>query len=94
MADTDFAKQKAAIRGRFTREDELALLWMPEYIKEFPQAVNGISLKWEKCKFIRAGSNLVPKAFGVYCFSISLGEPFPDGIHVPLYIGKASDQYL
>jgi len=95
-SSTDFAKQKSAIVGRFAKEDALTLEWMPEYIKEFPKVIKNVPLplKWEKCKFVRAAENLIPQKFGVYCFSIILGDPFPKEFHLPLYIGKASDQYL
>jgi hypothetical protein len=64
------------------------------YIEEFPQAVAGITLHWEQCKFIEASLPMVPKQFGVYCFAVNLGLPFPNQMHLPVYVGKASDIYL
>src|SRR5215207_2915877 len=96
MAGTDFAVQKAAIAGRFERESKYNLEWFPEYVDEFPNALAPVPqpFVWASCKFIAAARSMVPAKFGVYCFAIDLGDPFPDKIHLPLYIGKASDQYL
>lgn len=96
MAGTDFAVQKAAIAGRFERESKYNLEWFPEYVDEFPNALAPIPqpFAWDSCKFIAAAKSMVPAKFGVYCFAIDLGDPFPNKIHLPLYIGKASDQYL
>lgn len=90
----DFATQRAAISGRITRDYEFNLQWLPQYLEEFPQAMNGLALNWEKCKFIPDAQSLVPDSHGVYCFSINLGQPFPKNIHIPLYIGKAAPGYL
>jgi hypothetical protein len=90
----DFATQKAAISGRFARNYELNLQWLPQYVEEFPKAMNGVKLNWEKCKFVPDAQSLVPDNHGVYCFSINLGQPFPQNIHLPLYIGKAAPGYL
>jgi len=96
MTGTDFAVQKAAICGRFERESQYNLAWYPEYVEEFPKVLDPVPqpFAWESCKFIAAAKNLVPDKFGVYCFAIDLGEPFPKNIHLPLYIGKANEQYL
>ena len=90
----DFAIQKAAISGRFAKNYEFNLQWLPQYVEEFPKAVNGVKLNWHKCKFVPDAQSLVPNKHGVYCFSIDLGQPFPENIHVPLYIGKAAPGYL
>ena len=96
MAGTDFAVQKAAIAGRFERESNYILEWFPEFVDEFPKVLAPVPqpFAWESCKFIAAAKATVPAKFGVYCFAIDLGEPFPNEVHLPLYIGKASDQYL
>jgi hypothetical protein len=90
----DFATQKAAIAGYFSQDYELTLQWFPQYIEDFPQAMNGITLQWNKCKFVSASQVLIPNNHGVYCFSVGLGKPFPDDAHIPLYIGKAAPGYL
>jgi hypothetical protein len=90
----DFATQKAAISGHFSRNYELNLQWLPQYVEEFPKAMNGVKINWEKCKFVPDAQSLVPDNHGVYCFSINLGQPFPQNIHLPLYIGKAAPGYL
>jgi hypothetical protein len=90
----DFATQKAAISGYFAKDYELTLQWLPQYVEEFPKAMDGVSLKWNKCKFILACESLIPDNHGVYCFSIDLGKPFPENVHLPLYIGKAAPGYL
>ncbi|MDZ8241406.1 MAG: hypothetical protein RMZ69_30330 [Nostoc sp. ChiQUE01a] len=72
----DFATQKAAISGYFAKDYELTLQWLPQYVEEFPKAMDGVSLKWNKCKFILACESLVPDNHGVYCFSIDLGKLF------------------
>lgn len=90
----DFAKQKDAIQGYFPKDLEFNIQWLPLYIEEFPQAVRDIELSWNKCKFLKASKSMIPDAHGVYCFSINLGNPFPDDIHLPLYIGKAAPGYL
>jgi hypothetical protein len=96
MSDDTFGAfpQKAAIAGKFARDYTLTLSWLPIYIEEFPQAVAGIELRWERCKFIQAASPMVPKQFGVYCFAVNLGFPFPENMNLPVYVGKASDQFL
>ncbi|MBV9925649.1 MAG: hypothetical protein JOZ96_11580 [Acidobacteria bacterium] len=96
MADTDFAKQKEAILGRFSKETQFTLDWYPEYVEDFPKALEKIThpIQWESCKFVAAAKHTIPKKFGVYCFSVDLGEPFPKKLHLPLYVGKASEQYL
>jgi hypothetical protein len=93
---TDFAVQKDAILGRFARETKYMLEWFPEFVEEFPKALDKVPqpLVWDSCKFIAAAKSTVPDKFGVYCFAIELGDPFPKKVHVPLYIGKATDQYL
>lgn len=93
---SDFAKQKAAIAGVFARDIAFNLEWFPQYIEEFPTALKGVPqpLEWHSCKFVPANMDQVPDNFGVYCFSIDLGDPFPKKIHLPLYIGKAANQYL
>jgi hypothetical protein len=93
---SDFAKQKGAIAGVFARDIAFNLEWFPQYIEEFPTALKGVPqpLDWHSCKFVPANVDQVPNNFGVYCFSIDLGEPFPKKFHLPLYIGKASNQYL
>jgi hypothetical protein len=90
----DFAIQKAAIAGRLQRDHEFTLQWLPQYIDEFPVAMRNVRLNWQKCNFIRDAQNLVPETYGVYCFSTKLGIPFADDLHIPLYIGKAAQQYL
>jgi hypothetical protein len=90
----DFATQKAAISGHFARDYEFKLQWLPHYIEEFPKATRGVNLNWKSCKFVRAAQEQVPDKHGVYCFSIKLGKPFPEDIHLPLYIGKAAPGYL
>lgn len=90
----DFATQKAAISGHFSREHELVLRWLPYYVEDFPTAMKGIKLEWTNCKFVKEASVKVPDRHGVYCFSIKLGFPFPDKVHLPLYIGKAAPGYL
>jgi hypothetical protein len=90
----DFATQKDAIAGYFEKEYELNLQWLPQYVEDFPKVMGEIMLKWEKCKFVSASQQMIPEKHGVYCFSIQLGEPFPDTIHIPLYIGKAAPGYL
>lgn len=90
----DFATQKAAIAGHFEKEYELTLKWLPQYIEEFPQVMQSIKLDWQKCNFIRDAHTVIPDKYGVYCFSVKLGEPFADGLHIPLYIGKAGQQHL
>lgn len=86
--------QQAAIAGHFERDASLTLTWLPQYIDEFPKAINSIPLKWNSCKFVKDAQINVPEQFGVYCFSVDLGVPFPDRMHLPLYIGKAADQFL
>jgi hypothetical protein len=86
--------QRSAIAGRFAKDYELALRWLPEYMEEFPAAVKGIALNWESCKFVPDAQILIPEKHGVYCFSVNLGPPFPEPFHVPLYIGAAPNQYL
>jgi hypothetical protein len=90
----DFATQKDAIAGCFDRDYELHLHWLPQYVEEFPKAMNGVTLNWDKCKFVSASQTMIPDNHGVYCFSIQLGNPFPEIIHIPLYIGKAAPGYL
>ena len=90
----DLATQRAAISGHFARDYEFTLQWLPQYVEEFPQAMQGVKLTWQKCKFMQNAQNLIPNNHGVYCFSIYLGEPFPETIHIPLYIGKAAPGYL
>ncbi len=101
MSDTskkiDVATQTKAIYGRFAKDLTLNLRWLPMYVDDFPKALDKItaSLKWEGgFKFISATANLIPEKHGVYCFSVDLGYPFPEKIHLPLYIGKAPNQYL
>lgn len=96
MADSiyEFAVQKSAIAGRFSRDFEFTLQWLPQYIEEFPKAMQNIQLNWQKCNFIRDAQSSVPKKYGVYCFSTKLGKPFAEEFHIPLYIGKAAQQYL
>jgi len=90
----DFAKTTKAIHGVFQKDYCLHLQWFPEYIDNFSQAVNNVSLDWQKCKFVSASKGLIPDSHGVYCFSILLENPLPSEIHVPLYIGKAAPGYL
>lgn len=93
----DVAVQKSAILGRFEKERTLNLQWLPMYVDEFPKALDQVSspLKWEGgYKFISSNKQLIPDNHGVYCFSVDLGEPFPKKIHLPLYIGKAPNQFL
>ena len=90
----DFATQKDAIAGCFDREHEFHLHWLPEYVEEFSQAMQEVDLNWEKCKFVSSAQDIIPESHGVYCFSLLLGEPFPESIHIPLYIGKAAPGYL
>ena len=96
MSDTDFAKQRDALLGRFSKETQFTLDWFPEYVEDFPKALEKIThpIQWESCKFVAAAKNTIPKRFGVYCFSVDLGDPFPKKLHLPLYVGKASEQYL
>ena len=56
--------------------------------------MQAIQLNWQNCNFIRDAQDIVPDRYGVYCFSTRLGKPFADDLHVPLYIGKAAQQYL
>ena len=86
--------QQAAIAGRFDRNTRLTLTWLPQYIEEFPQIISGVPLKWNSCKFVKGAQINVPEQFGVYCFAVDLGPPFPEPMHLPLYVGKAADQYL
>ncbi|HBQ98458.1 MAG: hypothetical protein J7524_12705 [Roseofilum sp. Belize BBD 4] len=90
----DFATQKDAIAGCFSRDYELNLNWLPEYVDEFSTVMNRVTLKWQKCKFVSASEVMIPDNHGVYCFSTQLGYPFPEEIHIPLYIGKAAPGYL
>ncbi|MCA1994997.1 MAG: hypothetical protein LDL41_23545 [Coleofasciculus sp. S288] len=90
----DFAVQKAAIAGRFEKDYELTIKWLPQYIEGFSQAMKNIELDWRKCNFIRDAQDAIPESYGVYCFSTKLGKPFADDLHIPLYIGKAAQQYL
>lgn len=90
----DFATQNAAISGHFVKDYEFTLQWLPQYIDEFPQAMQGVKLNWQKCKFMANAQTLIPNAHRVYCFSIYLGEPFPETLHLPVYIGKAAPGYL
>jgi hypothetical protein len=90
----DFATQKAAIAGHIERDYEFTLQWLPQYIDEFPQAMQNVQLNWQKCNFIRDAQSMVPDNDGVYCFSTKLGMPFADDLHIPLYIGKAAQQHL
>lgn len=90
----DFAKQQSAIAGHFARDYEFTLQWLPEYVEEFHKAMKGVILNWNKCKFVPAAQSQIPDSHGVYCFSIDLGEPFPENVHIPLYIGKAAPGYL
>lgn len=93
----DVAVQTEAIYGRFEKDRTLHLQWLPMFVDEFPKALEKVSkpLKWDGGhKFISATKILIPKKHGVYCFSVDLGEPFPAKIHLPLYIGKAPNQYL
>ncbi len=93
-APYDFATQKAAIAGRFSKDYEFTLQWLPQYIEEFPVAMQAIQLNWQKCNFIRDAQTSIPNKYGVYCFSTKLGKPFAEDFHIPLYIGKAAQQYL
>lgn len=90
----DFAIQKAAIAGRFSKDYEFTLKWLPHYVEEFPKAMRDIELTWQKCKFVRDAQSQIPRKHGVYCFSTKLGTPFAEDIQLPLYIGKAAPQYL
>jgi hypothetical protein len=90
----DFAIQKAAISGRFAKDYEFTMQWLPQYVEEFPQAMRDVQLNWQECKFVRDAQIQIPDKYGVYCFSTKLGKPFADDLHVPLYIGKAGQQYL
>ena len=96
MSDDVFGafSQQGAIAGRFDKNTRLNLTWLPQYIEEFPEILNGMPLKWSKCKFVKGSQLNVPEQFGVYCFATDLGVPFPDRVHLPLYVGKASEQYL
>lgn len=96
MSSTDFAVQKDAIVGRFDREYTHDFDWSPQYIKEFPKALPPVPLPlvWRHCKFVPSAKHMVPDQHGVYCFSVDLGQPFPEKIHLPLYIGKAAPAYL
>ena len=93
---SDLAVQKSAIVGRFARDYVFSLQWMPQYIDEFPKAIEKVPqpLKWEYRKFVSAAQSQIPDKHGVYCFTIELGYPFPPKVHLPLYIGKAPNQYL
>jgi hypothetical protein len=90
----DFDKQKEAIQGYFSRDLEFSLQWLPEYIDEFPTVVSDVKLNWNKCRFLKASQHQIPDKHGVYCFSIQLGNPFPEELHLPMYIGKAAPGYL
>ena len=91
----DFAKQKKAIQGYFPRELEFNLGWRPQYIDEFPKVIGDrIELSWDRCRFLKAAKPSIPDKHGVYCFSIHLGTPFPEDIHLPMYIGKAAPRFL
>jgi len=90
----DVATQKDAIQGYFEKETALNLQWLPSYVEEFPRAVQGVNLEWKQCPFLKASKELIPDCHGVYCFSVKLGNPFPDEIHLPLYIGKAAPGFL
>ena len=93
---TDFAIQKSAIGGRFEKDHTYNLRWLPNYLTEFPSVLPGVPLplKWERCNFVSDAKKIIPNKHGVYCFSIDIGEPLPEKMHVPLYIGKAAPQYL
>jgi hypothetical protein len=96
LADSSFGfNTGSSLTGHLTKDYSLLLTWYPNYIDEFPTALQGISIKWEKCKFTKESKVNVPKNFGVYCFSADINGPFPSETkeHI-LYIGKASDQYL
>ena len=56
----DLASQTAYISGRFPREYQLELQWLPYYIEDFDTAMRSTHLHWEKCKFIRGNSDSVP----------------------------------
>jgi hypothetical protein len=90
----DFATQKAAIAGSFSKEYEFTLRWLPQYVEEFPEAMRNIKIDWQKCKFIKDAQSQIPDKHGVYCFSTKLGKPFAEDLQIPLYIGKAAPQYL
>ena len=90
----DVAQQKEPVQGCFSKDFELNLRWLPEYIDDFPKVIADIDLKWEKCRFLKASRKIIPDKHGVYCFSLNLGSPFPDEIHLPMYIGKAAPGYL
>lgn len=96
MSDTDFALQKAAISGRFEKDSSLAVVWWPQYILEFSTVLDNVPLplKWEKQKFTSSAKLVIPNKSGVYCFTVDIGQPFPEQVHVPLYIGKAATRYL
>ncbi|GEM_PF-859043 len=96
MSSTDFAVQKAAISGRFDKDSEFNLLWRPQYVTNFPTALAQVPLPlmWKNCKFVSTAAQIVPDKCGVYCFAVDFGPPFPERIHVPLYFGKAANQFL
>lgn len=90
----DLASRTAFIAGRFPRDYQLELKWLPHFIEDFPKAMKETRLAWKSCKFIRDNRTDIPNKHGVYCFSTDLGMPLPDGMHVPLYVGKAAPGYL
>jgi len=71
----DFATQKAAISGHFSRNYELNLQWLPQYVEEFPKAMNGVKINWEKCKFVPDAQSLVD--FGGSLPAIMQPKPYP-----------------
>lgn len=82
--------EKAPIEGHIGTAYPFVLRWHPHYMKEFPAAIKGVTLPWKKFKFQRGDQNIIPNDQGIYCFSVLLGSPLPQEIHIPLYIGKAA----
>lgn len=96
MSDKPFglAKKSETLSASLGEDEGLCLTWLPHYVSQFPSAMQNISLEWEKCKFVKAAKDIIPQEHGVYCFSTMLGSPFPEDIHLILYIGKAAPKYL
>lgn len=90
----DFATQTNPIYGSFQKDYCLSFQWYPQYIEDFPKAVNNVALEWKSCKFVSASKDIIPDDHGVYCFTVSLEKPLSRIGDLPLYIGKAVPQFL
>lgn len=87
--DTAFPEGPTLV-GHLGEHYEMALHWHPHYVEDLPRAIDGIALNWSSLPFERNSQKLIPDEAGVYCFAVSIGPSFPQELHIPLYIGKAS----